>query len=144
MALRLSIPKVFRTRTSTTNLDSITFKHNNILFDTYKAKSKQFYKLLITNKASLPNMPKKLISDFDISYYLEKIYSIPHVIASETYIWSFQYKVLNYILYTKLYKIGLVLNDKCTFCSSSKEDMYHLFVKCSHVQGFCGQFTSWW
>ena len=73
MALRLSIPKEFRTCTSTTNLDSITFKHNNVLFDTYEAKSKQFYKLLITNTASLPNKSKKLISDFDISDSLEDI-----------------------------------------------------------------------
>ena len=98
MALTLSIPKEFRTCTSTANLDPIIFKHNIVLFDTYEAKSKQFYKLLITNKGSLPNMSKNLISDFDTSDSLEKIYSIPHAIASKTYIWSLQYNALNYIL----------------------------------------------
>ena len=45
-------------------------------------------------------MFKKLISDFDISNSLEEIYSLPQMVASETYMWSFQYRVLDYILYT--------------------------------------------
>ena len=36
-------------------------------------------------------MSKKLILDFDISNYLEKIYSLPHIVASLTYLWFFQY-----------------------------------------------------
>ena len=91
-------------------------------------------------------MSKKLISDFDISNSLEEIYSLPQTVASETYIWSFQYRVLNYILYTnaKLFKIGLPLNDKCTFCDSSKEELYHLFFECSHAQIFWKTFSFWW
>ena len=110
------------------------------------SKCKNFYKLLITAKAKLPNMSKKLISDLDISNSLEEIYSLPRTVASETYIWSFQYRVLNYILYTnaKLFKIGLSLNDKCTFCDSSKEELYHLFFECSHAQIFWKTFSSWW
>ena len=55
-----------------------------------------FYKLLITAKAKLPNMSKKLISHFDISNFLEEIYPLPpQTVASKTYIWSFQYRVLN-------------------------------------------------
>ena len=102
------------------------------------AKWKQFYKLLIRTKANLPNMSKRLISDFDVSNSLEQIYSPPHAVASETYIWSFQYKVLNYILYTnaKPYKIGLAQSDKCTFCNSSKEELYHRLFECFHAQSF--------
>ena len=56
-------------------------------------------------------------------------------VASETYIWSFHYRVLNYILNTnsKLFKMDLSLNDKCTFCGSSKKELYHLFFECSRV-----------
>ena len=93
-------------------------------------------------------MSKKLpvISDFDISNSLEEIYSLPQTVASETYIWSFQYRVLNCILYTnsKLSKIDLSLSDKCTFCGSSKEELYHLFFECSHAQIFWKTFSSWW
>jgi len=83
---------------------------------------------------------------FDISNSFEEIYSLPQTVASETYIWFFQYRVLSYILYTnsKLFKIDLSLNDKCTFCSSAKEELYHLFFECSHVQIFWKTFSSWW
>ena len=144
--LRSSVPKELRSCELLPEADSLNFKHNNTQFDVYKAKCKNFYKLLITAKAKLPNMSKKLISDFDISNSLEEIYSLPRTVASETYIWSFQYRVLNYILYTnaKLFKIGLSLNDKCTFCDSSKEESYHLFFECSHAQIFWKTFSSWW
>ena len=121
--LRLSVPKELSSCELLSETDSVNFKHNNIQFDVYRAKCKHFYKLLITVKAKLPNMSKKLIWDFHISNSLEEIYSLPQTVASETYIWSFQYRVLNYILYTnsKLVKIDLSFNDKCTFCGSAKE-----------------------
>ena len=91
-------------------------------------------------------MSKKLISDFDVPNSLQQIYSLPHAVANETYIWSFQYKPLNYILYTntKLYKIGLVLSDKCTFCDSVKAD-YTTFALNAHMRNLFGKkVTSWW
>ena len=79
---------------------------------------------LLTSKKHLTRS-----NDFDISNSLEEIYSLDQTVASETYIWSFQYRVLNCVLYTnaKLFKTGLSLNDKCTFCGSSKEELNHLF-----------------
>ena len=38
----------------------------------------------------------------------------------------------------------LSLNDKCTFCNSSIEELHHLFFECSHVQDFWKTFSSWW
>ena len=144
--LRVSVPKELRSCELLPEMDSVNFKHNDIQFDVYRAKCKHFHKLLMTAKAKLPNMSKKLISDFDISNSLEEIYSLPQTVASETYIWSFQYRVLNYILYTnsKLFKIDLSLSDKCTFCGSSKEELYHLFFECSHAQIFWKTFSLWW
>ena len=87
-------------------------------------------------------MSQKLI----ISNSLEEIYSLPQTVASETHICSFQYRVLNYIMYTSssFFKIDLSLNDKCTFSGSSKEELYHLFSECSHAQIFWKIFSSWW
>ena len=64
-------------------------------------------------------MSKRLIADFDVEDSLDKIYFLPHNVASETYVLSFQYRLLNYILFTnvKLLKIGLLLTDQCTFCN---------------------------
>ena len=85
--LRLSVSKELRSCELLPEVDLLDFKHNNIQFDVYKAKCKHFYmyKLLITAKAKLPNMSKKLISDFDISNFLEEIYSLPQTVASEKY-----------------------------------------------------------
>ena len=92
-------------------------------------------------------MPKRLISDsVDISNSLEEIYSLPQTVASETYIWSFQYRVLNYTLYknSKLCKIYLWLNDKCTFGGSSTEETYHLLFECSHAKICWKTLSFWW
>lgn len=91
-------------------------------------------------------MSNRLIADFDVEDTLDKIYLLPHNVASETYIWSFQYPLLNYILFTnvKLLKLGLVLTDRCTFCNPNEEFLYHLLFECSHVQAFWGRFFNWW
>ena len=59
---------------------------------------------------------------------------------------SFQYRLLNYILFTnaKLLKIGLLLTDQCTFCNVNEETLYHLFFECPHVQAFWECFVEWW
>ena len=64
----------------------------------------------------------------------------------EAYVWSFQYKILNFILFTndKLFKIGLSNSDKCSFSGTYTEDLYHLFFNCSFVQAFWNVFTVWW
>ena len=54
--MRLSVPKELWSFVLTPDIDPIIFKHNNKQFDTYTAKCKQFYKLLIISKGKLPNM----------------------------------------------------------------------------------------
>ena len=51
-----------------------------------------------------------------------------------------------FILFTndKLFKIGLSDSDKCSFCGTYTEDLYHLFFNCSFVQVFWNSFTVWW
>ena len=88
-----------------------------------KKKSKHFYSLLLNKKAQLPNMARKLENDFNFtSDQLQQMFNLPHQVALEPYVKGFQYKVLNFILYTnsKLYKIGYSTDDKCTFCKRSE------------------------
>ena len=74
------------------------------------------------------------------------MFSIPYNAADETYVWSFQYKLLNNILFTntKLFKIGLIESEKCSFCEIYKEDLYHLFYDCSYARTFWNRFCNWW
>ena len=145
-ALRTSVPRSLKAEVLMDEFDPMVLQDAHKVFDIKSAKSKQFYKLLLSKKAKLPNMSRRLIADFDVEDMLEKIYLLPHNVASETYVLSFQYRLLNYILFTnaKLFKIGLLLTDQCTFCNVNDETLYHLFFECSHVQAFWECFVEWW
>ena len=54
----------------------------------------------------------------------------------------FNKKALNYILYTntKLYKIGYISDDKCSFCKSEPETLLHLFFNCVYSKLFWKDF----
>ena len=81
--------------------------HNNI-FDATKKKSKDYYLLLVTEKAQPPNIIYKWKSDFNLSDdNLREFFLLPHSVVLESYVKAFQYKVLHNILYTnkKLFKI---------------------------------------
>ena len=145
-ALRLSVPKDKLSSFPQGEFDPMTFKCENTEFDTYSAKSKQFYSLLIVNKAKYPNSFKTLSADLEFSNPLQEVFSIPYSVASETYVWSFQYKLLNNILFTnaKLFRIGLIESEKCSFCTIYKEDLYHLFYGCSYSRAFWNRFCNWW
>ena len=125
----------------------MTFKCKNTEFNTYSAKSKQFYSLLIVNKAKYLNSFKTLSADLELSNSLQEVFSIPYYATGETYVWSFQYKLLNNILFTntKLFKIGLIESEQCSFCTIIyKEDLYHLFYDCSYSRAFWNRFCNWW
>ena len=127
------------------NFDPMNFEYNAKIFNAYVCKCKQLYSILISTKAKTPNSFKKLIADFKLSNP-QKIFSIPYRTASETYVWSFQYRMLNFILFTndKLFKIGLSDSDKCSFCGTYSENLYHLFFNCSTVRAFWNRLTVWW
>jgi len=100
---------------------------------------------MISTKGKTPNSLKRLMADFKLSNP-QDAFSILYLTASETYVWSFQYRLLNFILFTndKLFKIGLRDSDKCSFCGTYTEDLYHLFFNCSFVRVFWNSFTVWW
>lgn len=72
------------------------------------------------------------------------VYSLPHKICRETYVKNFQYRILNYILYTNdwLYKFEITDSPLCPFCRNEVETIYHLFYYCTFVQSFWHQFES--
>ena len=80
----------------------------NKIFDIKDKKSKH-YSLLVSKKVQPPNIIRKLKSDFNFAtqQFIE-IFSLPHLVALESYVKALQYKVINSILYTnsKLCKIG--------------------------------------
>ena len=102
-------------------------------------KSKEYYTLLVSTKAQLPNHAANLKRDFNFSEnQLIQAYSLPHTVTFEPYLRAFQYKVSNSILYTnaKLFKIGFIEDDKCTFCKQEVETIYHLMFHCFYSKQF--------
>ena len=129
--LRHSVPKhVTESNVQSTSLCS--FNIEDSAFDVTKRKSKPFYSLLLNKKAQLPNMAKRLQNDFNFtSDQLQQMFNLPHQVALEPYVKGFQYKVLNFIVYTnsKLHKIGYSTDHKCTFRKLEGETLYHLLFK---------------
>ena len=66
--------------------------------------------------------------------------------SSETFVRSFQFKLLNDITFTntRLAKIGYVPHDTCTFCKVESETVYHLFYQCPLTHLFWEYFENFW
>ena len=144
--LRHSVPTSLKGNSAHSEISfSIIIDNND--FDVTKKKSKHFYSLLISIKAQLPSAARKLQNEFNLTTsQVEQVFNLPHKVALETYVKAFQYKVLNSILYTntKLQKIGYSTDDKCTFCKSEPETLYHLLYNCPHSQTFWANFELFW
>ena len=63
------------------------------------------------------------------------MFILHHTVSFELYVRAFQYKVLNSMLFTdtKLFKIGLITEDKCSFCKSESETLSHLSKEFVHL-----------
>ena len=100
--------------------------------------------MLISKKAQLPNSSLALKRDFTLTDdELRKVFLLPHIVlCCEAYVKAFQYKVLNFILYTntKLHKIGYITDDKCSFCKSEPETLLHLLFNCLYSKLFWKDF----
>ena len=114
---------------------SPSFKIDCGLFDITKKKSKDYYSLFVRKKACFPNNTRKLKCDFNLTdESLKKAFSLPHSVAFEPYVKAFQFKILNYILYTnsKLHKSGYIADDLRSFCKRESETNQFLSGKVSN------------
>ena len=145
--LRHSIPDFLKGDYTSPPLTSPSFLIHNNTFDVTKKKSKDYYLLLVTEKAQPPNISHKWKSDFNLSDdHLREFFLLPHSVALESYVKAFQYKVLHNILYTnkKLFKISFRTDDLCTFCEAEPETLYHILYQCPYSRRFWNDFESYW
>ncbi len=68
-----------------------------------------------------------------------------HAATVSTKIQSFQCRLTQNILGTnsKLYKLGMRLDNKCDFCKHKEENYIHLFYKCEKIQTFWRDVKRW-
>ena len=122
-------------------------KMKNDTFIVSEKKSRDYYKVLISNKAQFPNAINNLVNEFHLSAdQLKKVFILPHSVAFEPYVKAFQYKILNSIMFTnvRLYKIGFKDSDLCSFCKTEPENLHHLLFLCNHSRLFWSIFEQYW
>ena len=116
-------------------------------FNSYLARCNQFYTLLIMSKLQELSGFRKLAKNLEDVIIPFRV-CFPHPICCyfRDILMAFEYNILNKIVFinTKLVKMGLSTTEKCSFCNVNKEDLFHLFFDCSHVQAFWFDFESWW
>ena len=149
--LRNSIPSHLKdntiSRSPSSTIPSFSIGTGDEVFCVNTKKSRDYYSLLISKKAKLPNAITFLLRDFNLSEKeLQQVFLLPHKVALEPYVRAFPYKVLNRILYTneKLHKIGFIPHKVCTFCKSESETLTHLLYHCPFSIAFWRDFEAYW
>ena len=107
-------------------------------FSVYFLKfSTEIYPILIArgkNKPSSNIYFENLYNDYNIDW--TAISNLLRLITNNTYMRSFQYKILNNVLFLnkKLYTFGIKPSPLCSFCNLYDETPYHMFYECDLVK----------
>ena len=131
---------------------SLEFQCGEKVFNPLTSKSKHFYELLISKKVRVSRGFTKWKENFCLDdTAVSKAFLIVRSISPETFVRSFQFKILNDTLsfditFTnhRLAKIGYALNGLCSFCGVESETLYHLFYECSFTSQLWNDFASFW
>ena len=114
--------------------------HNSkVTFDLKNFKCRDYHFYLIKQKYEKPSKWRKLKEEFNLEdKQVSEAFVMPLRVANEPYLRSFQYKVLNSILYTNelLFKIGYVSNPNCSFCQQTIKTISHFIFDCSFAVSF--------
>ena len=102
-----------------------------------KLSSKEIYSILISNIVNKPTSNiyfEKLFGNTTLDW--NKIYLSLCLATIDTTLRSFQYKILNSILFLnkKLYTLGITNTALCSFCNTVEETPIHILFDCVHVK----------
>ena len=86
------------------------------------------------NKPSSNIHFENLFHDYNIAW--TAIYTLPRVTTNNAYMRSFQYKILNNVLFLnkKLHTFGAKSSPLCSFCHLYDETPSHMFYECDRVK----------
>ena len=112
------------------------------LVDLTSTTSKLLYKEFCSHKATPPTAQAKLEDKYpNCSFNGKKIYSLAFSVTLDTKLRTFQYKLLNRIVFTndKLFRFNIVESPLCTFCTVVEESLEHLLFFCGVKQSYFGK-----
>lgn len=119
----------------------------NQIFKNFKdLRCKDFYNEFISQKYSKPSCENKWQESFPhINIDWKQVYSLPYIVARETFLQSFQYQVINRYLPCNvlLYKWTKVQSDKCSQCNE-RDTIVHFLYDCTSLFPFWNSFDIWW
>ena len=97
----------------------------------------------ITKPPTAQNPLINLLGLTDINW--KKVYMLPRQATIESSLPSFQYKILNNILYLneKFFKFKIVDSPLCSLCKTENESILHLFCECAVTSNLLEQFKLW-
>jgi len=127
--LRQSIPLKLR----------VNIPNFKVILDLESLKCHDYYCFLIKQKLEKPSKWVKLNNEFSLDdKQVSEAFLLPVKVANKLYLRSFQYKVLNSVLFTndRLCKIGYISNPNCTFCHQLTETISHILFGCSFSNSF--------
>ena len=89
--------------------------------------------LKVQNKPSSNICFENLFNDYHIEW--TAIYMFTRLVTYNTYMRSFQYKILNVLFSNKiLYTFGITPSPLCSFCNLYDETPLHIFYECNGVK----------
>ena len=70
-----------------------------------------------------------------LNRYWKLIYLLPRILAENTSLRAFQYKVLNNVLYLnhKIFQFRVITNFLCSHCNQHDETVQHFFSDCNQA-----------
>ena len=151
-SIKSAIPKTWRRVLNLHNglifdkNDQLQVKINEIFRSFKDLRCKDFYNELIQQKYIEPTCVKKWQEFFPhINFDWKYVYSLPYIVARETFLQSFQYQVINRYLPCNalLFKWSKSPSDKCTQCNEC-DTIEHFLYECTSVFPFWNSFNIWW
>ena len=129
-----------------TSNDHFFYFNNKVGIKLDKAKSRDFYQLLIdkTHKGGHTG-PKRWSENLSLNEeHWGKIFKSLRTVCKETKLREFQYKFIHRTVVTKgeLFKYGIKPDDECCFCGE-KDSIDHTFIHCSFTKSFAQKVTLW-
>ena len=105
----------------------------------FSKSSTEIYANLISkfqNKPSSNFSFENRFNENDIDW--ATIYMLPRLATYNTYMWSFQYKLLNIVLFLnkKLHIFGIKSSPLCSFFNLCDETPLHIFYECDSIKCF--------
>ena len=107
-----------------------------------KLNPKEIYSIIISSKVNILTSRTYFRKGFPCyNFRWQDIYMLPCKVTINACLRSFQYKILNNVLYLnkKLYTFGLSNIHLCSFCKMEEEIISHLFYHLTHIQDILNQ-----